>query len=342
MKRIKKRYIVKIVFILAGLGIVIYLADKLGFESIVDNFRILGWRAVPLVFLAAIWYFSYTLAWDQFLKRLKGSISLWELFRAKIAGEAVNTTTPASFLGGDPVRIYILKKHFPVTESAASVVVDRTLHTMAVLTIVFIGIVAAFWRLPFLPLNMRYGLPIILVISSIFMGFVFTHQKRGLFSFLMYMLKKLHIKKSFSTKTISKLKELDHHIADFYISNPRGFCIALSLHFFGRVLGLLEIYIVGKIFYPEFTVYAAILLGALAPLIIFMFAFIPGALGVLEGAYSGILYMLNIPPEVGLSIQIFRRARALFWIMIGYIALGTHDRKKILHPEVIENIQPSN
>lgn len=339
---IKKRYIVKAVFILIGILIAIYIANKLGFESIIENMRILSWRSVPIFFLAAIWYFSYTLAWDQFLKRLKGSISLWELFRAKIAGEAVNSTTPVSFLGGDPVRIYILKKHFPVTESAASVVVDRTLHTMAVLMLIFIGMIAAFWKLPFLPLNMRYGLPIILIISSVFMAFVFTHQKRGLFSFLMFILKKLRIKKSFSTRTVSKFKELDFYISDFYIKNPGGFWSALSMHFFGRLLGVVEIFAVGMIFYPEFTIYAALLLGALAPIVIFLFAFIPGALGVMEGAYSGILYLLNIPPEVGLSIQIFRRIRALIWIIIGYIALGTHERKNILHPEVIENIQTSN
>jgi uncharacterized protein (TIRG00374 family) len=339
---IKKSYILKSLFILVGLGMVIYLANKLGFDSILQNLKTLSWRAIPLLFLAAIWYFSYTLAWDQFLKQLKGSIGLWELFRAKIAGEAVNSTTPASFLGGDPVRIYILRKHFPLTEAAASVVVDRTLHTMAVLILIFLGMIAAFWKLPFLPLNMRYGLPIILIICSLFMGLVFTHQRRGLFTFLMYLLKKLHIKKSFSTKTIYKFKELDGHISDFYINNPGSFWTALSLHFFGRLLGIVEIYAVGKIFYPEFTVYAALLLGALAPIIIFLFAFIPGALGVLEGAYSGILYLLHIPPEVGLSIQIFRRIRAFFWIIIGYIALGTHERKKILHPDVIENIQPSS
>lgn len=336
------KHLIRFIFIAVGLIIAVLIVRKLGYESIINNLRVLSWRAIPILFLGAIWYFLYTLAWDQFLRRLKGSIGLWELYRAKIAGEAVNTVTPASFLGGDPVRIYILKKHFPVTEGAASVVVDRTLHTLAILMVVFIGIVAAFWKLPFLPLNMRYGLPIILIICSIFMGLVFTHQRRGLFSFLMYILKKLHIKKSFSAKTIEKLQDLDCHIADFYLKNPRGFWTALSLHFTGRMLGIVEIYAVGKIFYPEFTLYAALLLCAIAPLVNFIFAFIPGALGVLEGAYSGVLYILHMPPEVGLSIQIFKRARALFWICLGFIALGTHDRKGILSPEVIENIQPSN
>ncbi len=337
----KKRHILKILFILVGLAIAIILAEKLGFESIVHNVKTLSWRAFPILMIGVVWYFCYTLAWDQFLRRLRGHIGLWELYRAKISGEAVNTVTPASFLGGDPVRIYILKKHFPVTEGAASVVVDRTLHTMAILIVIFLGMIGAFWKLPFLPLNMRYGLPIILIISFIFMGFVFAHQRRGLFSFLMYILKKLRIKKSFSTKTLGKFQELDGYIADFYIKSPRNFWTALSLHTFGRMLGIVEIYAVGKIFYPEFTVYAALLLCALAPIINFLFAFIPVALGVMEGAYSGVLYLLHMPPEVGLSIQIFRRARALFWILIGFVFLGTHDRKKVLHHEVIEGIQPS-
>ena len=338
----KKRNILRALFILLGITIAFFLAKRLGFETIVMNFKRLGWRVLPILSLGAIWYFCYTLAWDQFLKRLKGSIGLWELYCAKIAGEAVNTVTPASFLGGDPVRIYILKKHFPVTEGAASVVVDRTLHTMSVLMIVFVGMVFAFWHMPFLPLNMRYGLPIILIISGLFMGFVFAHQRRGLFSFFMYLLKKLHIKKSFSTRTVEKFQELDYHIADFYLKNPKGFWIALSLHLTGRFLGVVEIYAVGKILDSEFTLYAALLLGALAPIVNFIFAFIPGALGIMEGAYSGLLYILHLPAELGLSIQIFRRARALLWITLGFIALGTHDRKKILHPEVVEGIHQSS
>jgi len=337
----KYKKLFRYIAIAFGLCIAVILANKLGFDTILDNLKTLGWKTFPILMLAAVWYSLYTLAWNEFLKKIKGSISLWELFRAKIAGEAVNTVTPASFLGGDPVRIYILKKHFPVTKGAASVVVDRTLHTMSVLILIFIGMLAAFWKLPFLPLNMRYGLPIVLIISSVFFAFVFAHQRRGLFTFLMYVLKKLRIKKTFSTKTIEKFQDLDGHIADFYINNPAGFWKALSLHFIGRFLGVVEIFIVGKIFYPEFTVYAAILLGALAPLVNFMFAFIPGALGVMEGAYSGVLYLLHMPAEVGLSIQIFRRIRALFWIIIGFIALGIHHRAKALDPDLIEDIQIS-
>lgn len=333
--------ITRFIFIVIGLSVTIYIVSKLGYKSIIDNLRVLGWRAVPIFMIAALWYLCYTLAWDQFLRKLKGSISIWELYRAKIAGEAVNTVTPASFLGGDPVRIYILKKHFPVTEGAASVVVDRTLNIMAVLALISLGVLVAFWEITFLPLNMRYGLPIILIICFVFMGFIFAHQRRGLFTFLMYLLKKLHLKKTFSTGTIERFQELDGYIADFHIKNPRGFWIALSLHFTGRLLGVVEIYAVGRIFYPEFTWYAALLLCALAPLVNFIFAFIPGALGVMEGAYSGVLYLLHMPPDVGLSIQIYRRLRAAFWIALGFIALGTHDRKKILHPEIINNIQAS-
>lgn len=337
----KIKNIGRIFFILLGLTIAIVLANKLGYKTILHNLKVLSWLAMPIFLMTSLWYFCYTLAWDQFLKRLKGHISLWELFRAKIAGEAVNTVTPANFLGGDPVRIYILKKHFPVTEGAASVVVDRTLHTMAILIVVFIGMVATFWELPFLPLNMRYGLPIILIISCTFVGFVFAHQRRGLFTFLMFLLRKLRLKKNFSSKTVEQFGELDGHIADFYIKNPRAFWTALSLHTTGRLLGVVEIYAVGKIFYPEFTVYAALLLCALSPLINFLFAFIPGALGVMEGAYSGVLYILHMPPEVGLSIQIFKRIRAFLWICLGFIALGTYDRKKFLKSNILENMKLS-
>lgn len=324
----KTKTLIKIIFVIFGVVIALVLAHKLGLKSILSNFRSLGWFAFPIFFIGVMWNICYTLAWNQFLKRLKGHIGIFELFRTKIAGEAVNTVTPASFLGGDPVRIYILKKHYPLTEGTASVVVDRTLHTMSVLVTIFVGAIAAFWKLPFLPLNMRYGLPVILAICGIFMAFVFTHQKRGLFAFFMHILRKLRIKKSFSAKTVKKFNELDEHISSFYIKNPVNFWTALALHLGGRFLGILEIYAVGKVFNDKFTFYASLLLGALSPIVNFIFAFIPGALGVLEGAYSGLLYLLRLPPGLGLSIQIFRRIRSLLWIIIGFVALGIHGGKK--------------
>ena len=64
-----------------------------------------------------------------------------------------------------------------------------------------------------------------------------------------------------------------------------------------------------------------------------VFAFVPGAIGVMEGAYSGMLYLLHIDPAIGITIQIAKRMRAAFWILLGLLFLGAHDRQKVWEKE---------
>lgn len=324
----------RILFLLAGLVIASVLIYKIGWKNIIRDLLQIKWWFFIVLIINLIWYICYTLAWKQALKKIRSNIPFLDLLRAKIAGEAVNTSNPASFLSGDPVRIFLLKRHIPLTEGAASVVIDRTLHSMAVIILIFVGAVAAFWKLPFIPTNMRFGVPIVLLISIIFMAFIFVHQHKGFFEFWMTLLKRLKIKKSFSQKNIERFDRLDDHIRNFYLTNKKGFWTALSLHCLGRLLGVLEVYIIGRCFSGEFTIFAALLLSALAPIVYFIFTFIPGALGVLEGASSGVLYLLNINPSLGVSIQVIRRLRSAFWIGIGFIILGSHDRRKALKTEI--------
>jgi len=323
-----------------GAVLLVLLVRKIGLETIIDNVRALGWRFIPILSITGVGYVFYTIAWMQFLGRLSNGIGFFDLFRIKVSGEAVNTLTPANFIGGDPMRIYLLKKNFPVSEGAASVVVDRTLQSVAVLVIVLLGIIVAFLKFDELSANITYGVPIALVISFGFMAFLLIHQRRGLFSLILNVCRRLGIKREFSERTTKRLMELDGHIVDFYNENHRGFLIALGCHIAGRLLGVVEIYAIGRVVSDEFTLFAALMLAALAPMVMAVFAFIPGAFGVMEGAFSGVLYLLHLDPSIGITIQIAKRLRAAFWIALGLLFLGAHDRHKVFdEQEMIEQVE---
>lgn len=337
MRKKMARY-VRYVFFVIGAFLLILLVRKIGIGTILENMKHVGWRFIPILCIGFGWYLLYTLAWKQFLKRLSDGIKFWDLFRIKITGEAVNTLTPANFIGGDPMRIYLLKKNFPVSEGAASVVVDRTLHSAAILVMIILGIAASFLAFDrlwdnWVSDNIVYGVPIAIIVCVAFMIFIMIHQRRGLFGLLLTACRRIGIKREFSERTVNRFMELDSHIVDFYNANHRGFLIALACHIAGRLLGVLEIYAIGRAVSDEFTLFTALMLTALAPVINAVFAFVPGAFGVMEGAYSGLLYLLHIDPAVGITIQIAKRVRAAFWIGLGLIFLGSHDRHRVWEEE---------
>lgn len=311
------------------------LIYSVGTDTIWHQIRALGWMSLGIFSIGVGWNLLYTLAWQIFLRDHGGDIPFWALFRIKLAGEAVNTVTPANFLGGDPVRIYLLKKYYRWTAGAASVVVDRTLHAMASIFAIIIGTSLAFWRLDTIPNNIKIGLPIILAIFILFVAFVFLHQRQGFFTFLMDLARAFHIKRSFAPATVKRFQELDADISKFYLHNAEGFWGALFLHFAGRVLGVVEIYLIAVVAYPEFTFIEAWILGAVAPIVNTIFTFIPGAIGVLEGASAGALVIMGIPGSVGITVQIVRRIRQGIWIALGFTAMNVQERKQLLeHPSI--------
>lgn len=326
-------------FLAIGVILLLILIRKIGIGTIFANMARLGWRFSLILGLSLMWFVLYTSAWRQFLNRLSDGISFWDLFRIKIMGEAVNTLTPANFIGGDPVRIYLLKKKFPVTEGAASVVVDRTLASAATLLVMLMGITAGFFTIEALPMNIKIGVPTVVFISAIFIGFIMIHQRKGFFGLILNSCRRVGIKRKFSEKTVRKFMELDSHIIDFYNANHKGFWVAFGCHVLGRILGVIEVYAVGCIVSDKFSLFAALVLTALAPMVNAVFTFVPGALGVMEGAYSGVLYLIHLDPAIGITIQIAKRLRAAFWITLGLFFLGAHDRKRVWEEEkLIEEV----
>lgn len=324
--------------LLVGACLLALLIRKIGLATIARNMSELGWLFLPILLISFGWLVLNTTSWKQFLNRIGNGIAFWDLFKIKLIGEAVNSMTPVNFIGGDPMRIHLLRKNFSTTEGAASVVVDRTLHSTATIIIILVGIVTAFLTIDVLPYNIKIGVPLVILISAGFIIFILVHQRRGIFGLMLDLCTRLGIKKNFSAKTIKRFKELDSHIMDFYDANHRGFLIALACHIAGRVLGIVEIYAIGRIVSPSFTPFAALILSAMTPMINAVFAFVPGALGVMEGAYGGALFLLHLDPAIGITIQIAKRIRAIFWVLLGLLFLSTRDRKRVWEEELIEEV----
>ncbi len=121
-------------------------------------------------------------------------VKLWDIFKIKTAGEAVNSITPLGWGGGDPARILMLKDHVPVIEGTASVVVDRTLNNLAIALFMVIGVLITFIRFD-LPPVLEIGIPISLLIILTVSIFMYYRSHEGLFTFFLDLLKKLRIKK---------------------------------------------------------------------------------------------------------------------------------------------------
>lgn len=65
------------------------------------------------------------------------------LFRARLAGEAFNATTPGASVAGEPVKAALIRRHVDYHESAASLAVATTSGFVAVQTTRVLGVISA-------------------------------------------------------------------------------------------------------------------------------------------------------------------------------------------------------
>jgi len=325
-KLIKHSLWVSYILLGAGILLLIWLIRHVGTDLILDYLKRLGWNFIPFLGVSFLTYILFTFSWDTFLVGHHYKMKFWRLFMLKATGEAVNTVNPLGFGGGDPVRILLMKKDIPVAESTASVVVDRTLNSIAMVLFMLIGIFIAFWKFK-LPQSLEWGFPLALLFMCGMTYYWYKRQHEGVFQFLVEILTKLKIKKHWSPATLEKLKEIDRYITEFYTHNKRGFYLAFFLQFVCRLLGVLEIYLAAYYLGTPFSFIGAYLLASVTVIINLIFVFIPGSVGVLEGSYAGIFLLMGQDPAVGTSIGILRRIRVLIWTAVGLYYIYHQDRR---------------
>jgi uncharacterized protein (TIRG00374 family) len=326
LKLLQEKSFIRRIFLAFGLLLFAYLVYRLKPSLLLQNLKLFGFNFVYILLVSSAGYIAFTLAWEIFLKELTKKVHFWEIFKIKIAGETVGSLTPLAWGGGDPVRVLLLKNHLPLTEGAASVVVDRTLNSMAVAFFMLIGVLIAFIKFS-LPPALEIGVSAILGVILGTSLFFYVRSHEGLFEFFIDLAKKLRLKKHFAEKTMAQAREIDRSISEFYRLNKKGFFSAFFLHFVGKLSGALEIYLAAWFLKYPIGFVDSYLLLSMTVIVNMLFAFVPGGLGVLEGAYAGTFGLVNLNPVMGTSIQIIRRVRMVFWTALGLIFLSRMKKK---------------
>jgi|GEM_PF-780209 len=313
---------------LLALGFVFlgWLVYRLGPSTIASYLKLLGFNWFWLFLPSLLFFIVSTRAWNTFLKGNGIPIPFFHLMMSKIAGEGVNSINPLSWGAGDPVRIYLIKNWVPVSQGTASVVVDRTLNSMSEVLFMVIGVFIAFHYFDLTPtLQIGFYGSLLFIIWMTY--YWYRRQHEGVFAFLVETLTRLKIKRHWSKETMEKVGEIDRLITEYYLQNKMGFFISFCLHFTGRLLGVFEIYLISYFLGGPLDAVSSYLLISVTAIINLIFVFVPGTVGVLEGAYAGIFHLLHQDPALGTSIQILRRIRITAWCALGFFYIYYLDRK---------------
>ncbi len=302
--------------IVGGAALLAVLVMRNDPHALLDTLSRLSWRIViVLVFPFPLVNLLDTLGWRFAFRR--DAVPVRTLYFARLAGEAVNVTTPTASLGGEAVKAWLVRRHVSVETATSSVIVAKTTITIAQGLLLVVGIACAWWTLPHDSAVLR-GMQWLLLVEVVAVGIFVAAQVGGLFAGSGRLLKRFGILAPES----GGLTRLDDSLSAFYRGEPQRLALSIGLHFLGWLTNALETWVILALLGIEVSFVSAVVIEAFSTAIRFATFMVPGSLGALEGGHVAIFVALGFTGTVGLSYSLVRRIREATWVGIGFIALA--------------------
>ena len=308
---------------LLTLGLIVW---HIGPGNIYDAAAQLGPVALLVMLIpSAIMYVVEAYGWKVTLGPSAKEIPFWRVLLIRTAGEAVNMTMPAGYVGGEPLKAHLLRKyHVPMEEAFTSVIIAKTTMTIAEVLFILLGIALGVWLLDS---NESFGqtLPAALLsvglLAFVSAGLVFV-QRQGLFTWLLEFLPKIGLKIAYLEARGERLRSVDREIWGFYRHRRTAFCASTGLFFLGWIAEALEVYVIIWYLGGPAMALSAISIAALSVFIKSSTFFIPGSLGAQDGGNLLLLNAFGYSDVTGITFALLRRFRELVWIGIGLLCLA--------------------
>ena len=314
LKRVALMRILRAVLLVGGLVVLAVLVVRVGLDSVLTVLGRLSWWQLVLVCIPYGLIMAVdTLGWRYAFMNSAPPYS--RMLAARTAGEAVNIVTALGSVGGEAVKVWLLRPAVPYEESVPSIVIAKTTSTMAQALLLGVGTILALAATK-VDVDVIWAMGALLGVELLLVGGFFVTQVAGLVRRVGRLLTWSGL-----IKDASAADDLDARLRRYYRESWPRFALSVSFHFCGWLLGALEVLVILYVLEIPVGVVTAIVIEAVGSGVRFVSFLVPGSLGVLEGANTGVFDALRLGASAGLAFSLVRRARQGVWIGIGLIVL---------------------
>ncbi len=299
---------------IGGVAILAFLVVRIGADALVSSLNRLAWWQFLLVCLPyALITAVDTLGWHY---AFPGDPAPYpRMLAARVAGEAVNVVTAVGSVGGEAVKVWLLRPAVSYEESVPSVVIAKTSITIAQALFLVLGLVLAKTTVA---VDSRFisGMLGLIVFEVIAVGGFFVTQVAGLVGRAGRLLAWAGL-----FQEVSYADRLDTSLRRFYRHQWPRFLLSVAFHLGGWILGVLEAAVILSVLDIPVGLATVAVIEALGSGVRFVSFLVPGSVGVLEGANAGAFAALGLGASAGLAFSLVRRARQAVWIGVGILVL---------------------
>lgn len=339
------RLLLRVFFLGLGVAIVGVLAFQLDPQEILKQVSRLGWL-LPLIFIPyPVLLIFDTLGWSYAFPPgfLNGRIRLADLYLVRLAGEAINNTTPTAYLGGEPVKAFLLQRfRISAGDGLASVVIAKTTLIASQILFILTGAVLLVLRNSDTGL-LLWGLILALPLALLFILTLVLWQKKGLFGPPVRLAKHFGLRFTSLAEWEARLDKADTQIRLFYQDHRPEFFKSAACHLLGWLLGITEVSLILTLMGIDFTWTDAFIIESLGQFAkgLGCFTPIPSSIGIQEGGAVLIFKILHLDPTAGLTFMLLKRVRELLFTAVG-LCLVSHLSLRPERELAALGMKPSN
>ncbi|WP_461862987.1 lysylphosphatidylglycerol synthase transmembrane domain-containing protein [Thermococcus sp.] len=308
--------------IAAGLLLVVLLIAWSGVGETVKLISQMRLRYLALACLfSAIETFLWSIRWQILLKQSDIRIPFIKVLEATLIGIFVNNVTPGARGGGEPVRMYLIKKR---SESSygkifATIATDRMLDAVPIVIFTII----AFWYALDLGTHLVLVVllvSVIIVVSVILLSILFSLNERLAMGLLMKLFRLLRriFPKRLEDKEEQAEELIKTHVQDFrktfvtLSKNKPALISSTTVSFMIWTSALLRTYFVFfSLNYP--LALHKVLMVQMAAMAVGLISIIPGGIGITEAIFSALYLSLAIDKTLAVTATMVDRTLS-FWI----------------------------
>ena len=311
-----------IVFTIGGVLLFAYFVRKAGVPQILDGIKKLGFGFILILLISSIRYivrsFSWMLCFDG-PERLR----FWDALRGRLMGDALgNIVGFANALVSEPAKPAMIRDRVPLMAGLSAIAIENIFYGLSVVIFIFAGAVTLLlsfdlskWNALRIIVFVTVGfVPLVVILLYIFL--------RRQYRFISVGLGFLH-RRGLSEKWLANGRVLEDRVYGFYHRSAARFLPILLLEGCFHLAGVLEIYTtlsfisVGQ----KPTLFTAFILESVNRVINLAFKFVPLRIGIDEAGTGKAASVLQFTVTTGVTLAIIRKARDLFWTIVGLLLL---------------------
>ena len=313
---------IRILVTVVSAGLFAYLAWRAGPANLWQNLEKLGWAFLLVIALAGISHLAKTRAWQMTLGNDRHRISFPRLLGLRLGADAAGQLGILGQTFGDAIRVSQLRCATRMSNSLASVTLDRGFLLVTGVVVAIVGIVAALPMLSIYPIFRFYGELFVFGSTAFLLLILMTITKRWpLLSTSARSIGRIPFLKGWVDQRIELIQGMETALFDFQHNIPMLFWGSFSLNVVAQCLAILEVSIVLWLLGAHIGFSGALITEALTKLVNAVGNFNPGNIGTYEGGNMLIGRIFGLSSSTAMALALARRLRALFWALVGGLCL---------------------